>query len=462
MPAFNSSGAYREAAGFSREYADWNYDQFQRWLDRMVDSGAIADELRSELIYHARDQINSGFPAPDVIRQIANDVVPGVEDALQRRQGRLNTIQELFQNRTPASETMGRIFDNINEQAGDISRTGDATQREIEDTYGRIGSMNDRTSGEVVGNIGETTRSLQGGVSDTFGRLNRSNSGVTDAVARANERTTGELRSNAGRVFGNLSRENRDVYGDLRGSADAAYGRIGDLATGAFGRTRDSLAGTVGGLERGAQDTNSDLTGRNADLFSRLSTGADDTYDDSIADAELLDPIGEARTAQVARNFAPALAAAKSRLRRRGIGADDAQAQSILGEVERDRARAMDDSAARFGAENVDRINSLRERRQDARERLGTGELDRYTRLQQDLRGTMERLGLTRHTEDRDINLAELSQAERTLLDRELTRRGLSIGQLENEMRIAERGQSEDARLAEGGLSAVPPMLALA
>lgn len=519
MPAFNSSAAYRDSAGVSRESMEWNAQQFQDWLSRMVDSGNITNELRNELIYHAREQISQGFPAPDVIRQIANDVVPGVEDAIQRRAGRLNTIQELFQNRTPASETMGRIFDNVNAQAGDITRTQDMSMRDIEDTAGRIAQRNDIASNDVIRNIQDTTAGLQTGLNDTFGRLNRSNANVTDAVARANEDTTRQLRSNAATTYGRLEGANRDVNAALRSSADTAFSRVGDLSRTAYGNTRAALTSTIGDLRQGAVNTAADLTGRSdrtfqdlegdtgatfnrlnratgdtfsrlntrtGDTFDRLNAGTEDAYTQAIADAEQLDPIGEAVQARVARSFAPAMAATMARLRRRGVGADEAQAQAIIGEVERNRARAMDDSAAQFGAENVDRINTLRQNRQQMRNTLGTGELDRnitlgtgeldrstalgtgeldrrtdlatrrlmnYQDLQNDLRDTMERLGLTQYTQQRDINLAELDTNSRNLLNRELMQQGLSLGELQNQMTLARAAQAEDRDIAEGGLA---------
>lgn len=449
MPAFGPTDAYKEAAGFSREYGAWNYQQYKDWLNRMQNSGVISDRLRDQLEQYAQRQIQEGFASPEDIRAVSERIVPGVEEAIQRRQGRLDDLQALFDARTMPADTMASIEQSIQGQAEDISRTGEQQQREVDDLYSRTQGNNEQTSRDVVTNIGETARSLQGGVNDTFGGLRQANAGSRDRIFDA-----------TGRTYDTLGSNNRRVTQDLVRSGEAAFDEMGRRRDAGYGSLRNELGSTIGSLERGSSGTTDDIIGRasgvyggarqdTADTFGDLENSSVETYDAALKDAENLRPNSEAQTARVAREFAPAVAAAASRLRRRGLNSGDAQYDSVMREVEADRARAMDDSAAASGERAVDRINDLRIGRQTAAERLGTGRLDRTTDLsvrEQDqyaqeknaLRDILNNLGLKRFAESKDLGLSEMSDAERQLLNREAMRQGLNLGELERNIGLEE------------------------
>lgn len=449
MPAFGPTDAYRESAGFSREYANWNFQQYKDWLNRMQSSGAISDRLRDQLEQYAQRQIQEGFASPEDIRAVAERIVPGVEEAIQRRQGRLNDLQALFDARTMPADTMARIEESIQGQAGDIVRTGDQQQAEIDDLYARTQGNNERTSGDVVTNIGETARSLQGGINQTFGDLRRSSAGSRDRIFDA-----------TGRTYDSLGDANRRTTQDLVRSGEAAFDEMGRRRDAGYGALRGELGSTIGSLTRGSQGTTDDIVSRaagvyggaredTADTFRDLEGSSVETYDAALKDAESLRPNSEAQTARVARQFAPAVAAAASRLRRRGLNSGDAQFDAVMREVEAERARAMDDSAAASGERIVDRINDLRIGKQGAAERLGVGRLDRTTDLstrEQDqyaqeknaLRDILNNLGLKKFAESKDLGLSEMSDAERQLLNREAMRQGLNLGELERNIGLEE------------------------
>ena len=449
MPAFGPTDAFKEASGFSREYGNWNFQQYRDWLNRMQSSGAISDRLRDQLEAYAQRQIQEGFASPEDMRAIAERIVPGVEEAIQRRQGRLDDLQALFNARTLPADTMARIEESVQGQAADITRTGDQQQREIEDLYARTQGNNEQTSRDVGTNIGETARSLQGGINDRCGGMRRSNAGSRDRIFDA---TRG--------AYDDLGDANRDTTRDLLDSGEAAFDEMGRRRDSGYNALRSDLAGTIGNLERGSDATTNHIISRaydvygkargsTADTFDDLKGSATSTYDEAIADAESLRPNSEAQVARVARSFAPTVAATASRLRRRGIDAGDAQYDAVMREVEADRARAMDDSAAESGERAVDRINELRIGRQGAAERLGIGELDRTTDLsvrEQDqyaqeknaLRDILNNLGLKRYAEAKDLGLSEMSDAERQLLNREAMRQGLELGALERKIGLEE------------------------
>ncbi len=171
MSAFGQTDAGKEASGFSREYGAWNYEQFKQALHRMKESGASADQLREKVLAYSEEQMQKGFPMPEEIHAMARQMVPGLDEALDRRKGRLDQIQQGLDKRVSTGETMSKVYDNVNGQAGDIGRTGEANQNEITDTAGRAFTRNDDASGEVNRNINDSSSWAQGGVNDTFGSL---------------------------------------------------------------------------------------------------------------------------------------------------------------------------------------------------------------------------------------------------------------------------------------------------
>ncbi len=475
MPAFESTSAFREAAGFNREYANWNYERYKVYLERAVQSGQISDRLRAQLEDYAQGQINEGFASPEDISAIAQRIMPGLEAAISSRRGRLDDIQQLSNQRTPTGETMGQIFQNTNEQATDITRTGELNQGEIDANYGRNVQGNETTSREVVGNISDSYGSAARGVNDSFGGMRRASGDATGRMVNRIGSGYSGLRDSSARTYNGLDSANRDVTGGLLRSGDEAFGEVAGARGRTYAGAREDTAGTITGLEGNARSTANDLTSRFGSAYGGLNTeagrtfdeqgaGATDTFDSSIADAQSLAPTGQAQQARTERSFAPNIAAAKARLRRRGINADDAQAQQVIGEIERDRARAADDSAAQFGERSVDRVNELRMGRQSALERIGnnrlntriglTGEeLGAYERTQNTLRDAMQRLGMEGLSRRTDLNLSELSDTERQRLNQELMRQGLNLGQLERQMNIAQQRQQGEERLTENEIS---------
>lgn len=116
--------------------------------------------------------------------------------------------------------------------------------------------------------------------------------------------------------------------------------------------------------QQGIIDSTADRTmNRNADTSGKiigetdsLYSGARDRSGKSIGESmssldalnpqvEALNPASEAAQARAGRSFAPALAATQGRLRRSGVDPNSVQASSVIGNVEAQRARAMDDQA---------------------------------------------------------------------------------------------------------------------
>lgn len=463
MPAFNTSAAYREAAGFPREYGAWNWQQFQDWLDNAARSGNISNALRDQVISYASSRFDSGYSSPGDIRSRGEDIMP-VNDILAVRRGNLDRIGEMNAGRTTAGQTMDSVYGQLGGMADDISRTGELTQREIDDLYGRNSGRREQTDREYVDNLSDTYGSARAGVNDTFGSLRGRNEGLT-----------GDIQNSISANFGGLRRNNANVTRGLLDDSLSAFDDVAGRTGSTYSGLRGDLDRTVGGLEGGARDVYGNLISRQGSEYDRLSgtregtfgdlsRSGDETYDSAIASAEGLLPTGDALAARMARQFAPVVANVKQRLRTAGVGPNDLQSVSALSDVEARRAEAMDDAQATGMGEAVDRLNRLREGRHADRVRLGLGNLDRNIdltesqlnrneRLQETLRDTMERLGMRRFSESRDLNLGELSDVERQTLNRELQRQGLSLGELEREISLGVGQSDRGVRAAEAGFN---------
>lgn len=450
MPAFGPTDSFREAAGFNREAGAWSWQQFKEWLHRANQSGAISDQIRDQILGYAQDQIAQGFASPDDVRAIANQIVPGVEDALQRRQDRLGQIQDRFSNRVPIGETMSRLNDNVQGAAEDITRTGETNQGEIDSVTGRAFGREDDVTNRVQRNIGDTYGRAEGGVNDTFGSLRETNARVGGNLLASLNKAYGGMRSDNAGTARRLQDRSSSTTADLIGSGDRTFNKISGIADSTYGGIRSSLGSTVDDLEEGNKGTYGDLLSRLGNAYTDTRAGADETYDSALKDAENLGPTGDALAARVGRSFAPAKASAMSRLRRAGVDVNDPQYDAVMRNLEADQARAMDDSMAGSAERSVDRINQLRLDKQDTRERLNMGEQEGNERLQTALRGALDSLGWSKYTEGRDLDLSQLDQRERTLLNQELNRQGLTLADLERQQGLELGKLDRDIGLTEG------------
>lgn len=450
MPAFSPTDAFKEAAGFNREMGNWSFEQFKEWLHRANQSGAISDQIRDQILGYAQDQIAQGFASPDDVRAIANQIVPGVEEALTRRQDRLNQIQDRFSNRVPIGDTLARFNDNLQGSADDITRTGETNQGEIDSVTGRAFGREDDVTNRVQRNIGDTYGRAEGGVNDTFGSLRGTNARVGgDLLSSLNRAYSGMRGDNTGTARRLQDRSSATTQ-DLIGSGNATFNKIGQMGDATYSGIRGSLGSTVDDLEAGNKGTYGDLLARLGNAYSDIRAGADETYDSAIKDAENLGPTGDALAARVGRSFAPAKASAMSRLRRAGVDVNDPQYDAVMRNLEADQARAMDDSLAGSAERSVDRINQLRRERQDTRERLGLGEQEGNERLQTALRSALDSLGWSKYTEGRDLDLSQLDQRERTMLNQELNRQGLTLADLERQQGLELGRLDREIGLTEG------------
>lgn len=460
MSAFGPTQAYRDATGRIREGAEYNWDQMRQYLWQAEDNRLNSDRIRNFLEQFNLGRYDAGYASPDQIRGRGQEIMP-IDDVLNSRRNRLDNIAARFGDRP---NPMSGLYDRYNDQAGDLTRTGETQQGIIDDLYATQLGREEGASRDIVGNIADTDRAIRGGINDTFGGLRSRNSGMTNDIARAIESGYGGMRgSNASltndiaregsSTYGRLRGQNQDVTGSLRGDWLNTFGDLDRRRDSTYGSTRADLARTVGGLEGGAQQTADTIGSQSRDAYGRLRGSAGSTFGDSIADAKTLDATGDLRAAQRARSFAPAVAATAQRLRRAGVGPNDMQYIQSMSEIERDQARAMDDEQAKTRSENVDRVNRLRQQGLQTDIGLTQDELSGNERNLNTLRDTMERLGMQRYIRGENLALSEMSDAERQALSRETGRQRLDLGALDRDINLSEGGLNFGAGARERGLN---------
>jgi hypothetical protein len=472
MPAFSNSSAYNEAVGAQREIGAYSFDEMIRNLTRAHDAGAISAELRDQVIAYARQQLEAGMPEPDVIRQIGQQVMPGVEAALAGRVGRLNTISDLNAARTgTAANVTGQIQENLSQQAGDIGRTQEANQGDINDTTTRAMGRVEETAGDILRNTGEAYTGMRAGTNETFGGLRGQNATVgRSLLSSLNDAYTG-LRGGNASTFRNLTSRSGDTTRGLIDDSDQTYSDAGDRTDATFAGLRGASGETFGDIRSGNQSTYGnlintlgnayrDMRGDTASTYEDLGESSADVFQQSIEDAQKLGPTGDALAARVGRSMAPVVANTASRLRRAGVNPGDPQYLAAMREVEGEQAVAMDDSRAKFAGENVDRVNTLRQAGQTARERLGTGrlnttlglgerELAGNERLQTALRRALDDAGLSELANRENLDLTQLDDQQRQAVDAMLQRQGLTLGDLTRQMNLEVTRQANEATLTQ-------------
>lgn len=194
-----------------------------------------------------------------------------------------------------------------------------------------------RSAGQDIYNYGSAT-------ADDWKRLAQTQDYWNNNVPKAAD-TMNQINGNLDTMGGNVG-INQDAN---QGTIDNGYRGMADRSRNVYNQNTGQINDTFGKAQgdwNGSYDAMGNritgLLGQSKDAYGQMGSNVD-AYGQQI---EKLNPAGEFRTAQTARQFAPAMAAEAGRLRRSGIDPNSIQASSALGNVETDRARAMDDAAA--------------------------------------------------------------------------------------------------------------------
>ncbi len=350
MSVWGPTAAYIEGSGFPREFGAWSKEQMIQALKQMVESREISEQLRNELLVYYRQMANGGYVSPEEISAIGQRVMPWVDQMIADRNTRQGQIGDLWAGRRTSGDLFDPIYGRFNDQAGDIVRTGELNQGEIQDSFGRAYGRNEGANNAINNTLAQGYGSIGEGINNTFGSARQASSRVGRDLLDATNQAYGGLRDTSGQVYGGLEE-------DMGGTYDRLMGKAGE---------------TFGGLKGQTEGT----------------------YDEALAEVERLRPNSDLVAGRRSRAWAPTVAASAQRLRRLGIGPNDLQGVTAMQAVEGDRARSIDDAMADEMSSFADRRNSLVLGRQGARERLGLGELGYTTEAELGRQAGRERLRL--------------------------------------------------------------------
>ena len=188
---------------------------------------------------------------------------------------------------------------------------------------------------------------------DLTKRLWQRQQGIDSAWGGIPNVNLGEHLSN---IMNNINWNQGYVQDQIDKTHDSAAGREGDTSA----AVRDLINSSYGGARGTLKDAYGGARKDNASTYSDIISKIGNAYGDMRTNAERIRPAGQMQQAEVARSFAPNIAATLGRLRKSGIDPNSVAASNVLGNVETGRARAMDDRAAASTADYVRTLNGIR------------------------------------------------------------------------------------------------------
>lgn len=398
MSFWGASDAQKEATGAPREIGAYSRDQMKSWLGRANLQGQRGEQYQGEAADYWRNMRDQGFYSPEDIRGFGQQVMPGVDEAIARRQGRLQDIGADW----GTTEAAGR--GRLDEKGENINRAYEQGAGTLNDTYGRIGARGEDISNRIVGNIGDTYSAQRGATTDLFGNLINANDQGFGKVQREASGLYGGLRSDAAGQYGRMGGDVTGTYGGLTGDTRGTYGQLQGENRSSISGLKGDTAGTYGNLLTDTGATYSNLQGRNEGAYGK----ANETF-------SRMDPLGEYRAGEVARSYAPQMAATNQRLRAAGVDPNSPEGMEAKRRVESAAARSMDDAYATQTEKYVAGKNALTLGQEDINRGLAINRL-----------GTTERQQLGRLGDERSLEMAGQE-----------TNRGLALGRLGDERTLA-------------------------
>lgn len=226
--------------------------------------------VRNEFLAYIREMIANGVGDPNEILALAEQIMPGVSEAIGNRNARTERLRGQAGGIPNASQVRDEISGVTDEFGNSILNDSNNTGGDIRDTFTR-----------------------QTGRADQFGKDRTSN--IRDVYSGANEFTHGQQKEMLGDVdtaYTDLTRGTKDTFGGLRGESDPAFAEMmkrieafkpgGEARASRVGRSfNPAYASTVARLRKGGVD----LTSPEAIAsLTRIDTARANSMDDSLAD----------------------------------------------------------------------------------------------------------------------------------------------------------------------------------
>lgn len=190
MSFWGLSDAGKEAKGFPREYANWNFGQYKDWLATQNQFKDVADPLVQQGVDYWTQLSQQGGPSVPATRATGQeilDVDPTIQAMTERAQGLMSD----YGNLTPAGTTAENMRTNLYQSGEDINRTGDLVSGQISDTATRMMKRNEASSQDIIQNILDTYGALGEQTNETFWGLRDANKLTYEDLLKASKETYG-------------------------------------------------------------------------------------------------------------------------------------------------------------------------------------------------------------------------------------------------------------------------------
>jgi len=237
---------------------------------RSEDEFQYGQGLRNDFVAYIREMIANGVGSPEEILALAEQIMPGVSEAVSARQGRTTRLRGEAANIPSASQVRGEMDSVLDNQGTNITGTKDRISRNISDTTTRQMAAAERYGKDRVSNI----RDVSTGMND-----------ITDSLQ---SQMTGDLAS----TMSGLRKASDTAFTDLDSQLDPAFNEMlkrveafkpgGEARASRVGRSfNPAYASVAARLRRGGVD----LTSPEAvTALGRIDTARANAMDDSLAE----------------------------------------------------------------------------------------------------------------------------------------------------------------------------------
>ena len=225
--------------------------------------------LRNDFLAYLREMIANGVGDPNEILALAEQIMPGVNEAIGNRNARTERLRGQAGNIPSANQVRDEVSGVTDEFGNSILNDSRNTGGDIRDTFAR-----------------------QTGRADQFGKDRVSN--IRDVYSGVNDFTHGQQKEMMGDVdstYADLTSGTKNTFSTLRGESDPAFDQImknieafkpgGEARASRVGRSfNPAYASTVARLRKGGVDLNSPEA---VASLTRIDTARANAMDDSLA-----------------------------------------------------------------------------------------------------------------------------------------------------------------------------------
>jgi len=225
--------------------------------------------IRNEFLAYIREMIANGVGSPEEILALAEQIMPGVSEAIGNRQERTNRLRGQAQTIPGADQVRGEMSSVLDQQGTNITGTYDAITGNTRDTIGRRMNASEGYGKDRVSNIRDVSTGMNTLTDEIQGKM----SGNLDSTMLG-------LQKNAGEAFGGLIDSSDPAFDEMLKRVEA-FKPGGEARAARVGRSfNPAYASVVNRLRRGGTE----LTSPEAIAsLTRVDTARANAMDDSLA-----------------------------------------------------------------------------------------------------------------------------------------------------------------------------------